>query len=175
MSHPYIQINGKAWTEMLIRMQETVVAIVLNDSLEATTPCDVDAIGAEYARIVNNNKEDLFRATTQMIVAYINFYQVHPNEGIYDEFKSIYFIGMAMSAKLINDGHNDLNKLHLRAVLRLLDIRLEVPHKAFRPQLSDRIKKAIKNDTISKHYGDYGWYLIYKCLFNAANERSNTV
>lgn len=165
---------------MLVCLQETIVAIVLNDKSEtpellAQATSDAEALASEYAGIVNANREELFRATTQMMVAYINFYRVHPNEGAYDEFKSIYFIGMAMSARLINDGHNELNKLHLRAMLRLLDLRLEVPHKAFRSQLSDRIKKAINNDCINKHYGDYGWYLIYKCLFNAANEKSKTV
>ena len=93
----------------------------------------------------------------------------------YDEFKGIYFTGMAVSERLAQSGLLDLDKLHQRAMLRLLDIRLEHPHKAFRKDLSDKVRTVITHGKVLEHFGKYGWYLIHKCLYNAANESSKSI
>ncbi|MCQ8129586.1 hypothetical protein [Methylomonas rivi] len=172
MAHPYIQINGKRWAETLQFLQEIVCQLALRDGVDDET---AEAYMQQYQAVADGNNDKIFNATVQRIKTYINFYNVHPSQGIYDEFKCIYFVGMAMSFHLAADGLTDLNKLHLRAMLRLLDLRLEEPFNVRRPQLSDRINKAILNDSIQKHFGDYGWYIVYKCLYNAANDNSKTI
>ncbi|MBD9359934.1 hypothetical protein [Methylomonas fluvii] len=168
MAHPYIQINGNYWVETLKFLQETIVAIALKELSQE----EAFNYSATYASLANNNKEKIFNASVLLISSYINFYKVSPREGIYDEFKLIYFLGIAVSIQLKSNGLYDLDKMHLRAVLRLLDLRLHEPHRANRQVLSDRITKAINNGVIQDHFGSYGWYLIYKCLYNAANLRS---
>lgn len=153
---------------MLTYLQETLISIALNNGIseEAT-----EILASQYSEIANKNRERIFEVTARKITEYINFHQVHPRDGVYDEFKGIYFIGTAMSESLLDAGLLDLNKLHQRAILRLLDLRLEYPHKAYRKVLSERIKKTIEHSSVEPHFGKYGWYITYKCLFNAASEK----
>lgn len=169
MPHPYVIVNGKFFAEMSTYLQETLVAIALNDGVSEEA---VAIWAAQYADVVNKNRQHVFEITARKITEYINFHQVQPKDGVYDEFKGIYFIGMAITDCLLATGLVDLNKFHQRAMLRLLDLRLEFPHKAYRKVLSERVRKTIENHCIEPHFGKYGWYITYKCLFNAANEKA---
>jgi hypothetical protein len=51
-----------------------------------------------------------------------------------------------------------------------LDFRLS-SRNARRVELSNRIRSVINNNALDEHLGKYGWYLIYKCLFNAASDK----
>lgn len=99
---------------------------------------------------------------------YLHFYDVFPSDGKCDEFKNIYFIGTAISKELQNLGVSDLAKLQQIAVLKLLDYRLFMDAGTHRPELTYRIRRSINFDKISDDLGRFGWYMIYKCLFNAA-------
>lgn len=108
----------------------------------------------------------------QAIEKYINFYRVEPADGIYDEFKLIYFLAKSITTKLDASGLSDTSKIHQRATLMLLDHRLQCPYAARRSQLSRRIVYAINNNKVNEHFGEYGLYLTYKCLFNAAKDNA---
>ena len=172
MSHPLVIINGKKWRFFLETLQETVCLLAQSDG---KTKEEVELIAEEYANLVNGELDSIFYAAAVKIMEYLNFYKVHPTQGVYDEFKGIYFTGIAVSERLAQSGLLDLDKLHQRAMLRLLDIRLEHPHKALRKDLSDRVRTVITHGKVVEHFGKHGWYLIYKCLYNAANEKSKSI
>jgi hypothetical protein len=169
MAHPYIEINKKSWGIILNSFKECIALI----SSETGSPqTQVEGYLKQYSSAINTNSEAIFTAASHGIHQYINFYKVSPQEGIYDEFKNIYFLGVAITIWLNKLGLVDLNKLHQKAMLRLLDLRLLEPYGAFRPALSSRIVRAINYNVLDEHYGAYGWYLIYKCLFNAASDKA---
>lgn len=169
MPHPYIQINKKAWGTILDSLKKCVVLI---SSKTGSNHAQVEEYLRQYTSIINTNSEGIFTAAATGIYQYINFYKISPREGIYDEFKNIYFLGAAITIWLNKLGLADLNKLHQKAVLRLLDHRLLKPHGAYRKTLSARVVSAINNNVLYEHFGTYGWYLIYKCLFNAASDNA---
>lgn len=172
MAHPLVTVHGKDWIEILRYFKEAIAAIALHDGLDKAR---VKSLVEQYVQVIEADRDSIFVATAAGIIEYLNFYEVRPTEGVHDEFKGIYFSGMTVSRYLVNLGLADLNKLHLRAVLRLLDTRLEMPYKVRRPVLTERIRSVINNNVMESHLGKYGWYLVYKCLFNAANEKSKTL
>ena len=78
---------------------------------------------------------------------------------------------MAIVKELEACGKVDPTKYQLRAILHLLDKRL-LSIGAKRNQLTKRLKDAITNSAISTDFGRFGWYILYKCLYNATNEAS---
>ncbi len=172
MPHPFVISQGKMWTTYLGHMKDTIALLALHDGMDED---EVDKLIEQYVKEIDARRERLHEYTSHDIVEYVNFYKVFPKEGIYDEFKGIYFTGMTVSRHLVGLGLVDLNKLHLRAVLKLLDFRLKEPYKASRPVLTERILSVIENNAIESHLGKYGWYLTYKCLYNAANSNSETI
>lgn len=169
MSHPLITIHGNSWIRMLTDFSETISLLALGDGKPEV---DVELLVSQYHQAVESNRDHIFLGTAHGITQYLNLYAVLPKEGAYDEFKNIYFTGLAASACLKRDGLVELNKYQLRAILRLLDYRLESPYKIRRPDLTKRIKSIITENLVDEHLGKYGWYLIYKCLFNSANDNS---
>lgn len=172
MPHPYIEVNKKSWGIILTSLQQTIALIA---SGSGSTEAQADAYLNQYSSVINANANGIYEAATTGINQYINFYNISPKEGVYDEFKNIYFLGTAITIWLNKSGLADLNKLHQKAMLRLLDLRLLVPHDVRRPTLSDRVTSAINNNALNEHFGMYGWYIVYKCLFNAANLRSKSI
>lgn len=172
MPHPLVIIHGSEWTKILGYLKETIAFLSLHDEVAED---DVNKLIDQYVKEIEGNRDNIFLSTALGIVQYLNFYKVFPTEGVHDEFKGIYFTGMAVSEHLKRLGLADLNKLHLRAVLRLLDFRLEEPFKVRRPVLTARIRSVIDNNAVESHLGKYGWYLVYKCLYNAANSKSKTI
>ncbi|MDD5395492.1 MAG: hypothetical protein PHE17_20910 [Thiothrix sp.] len=172
MPHPLVMVNGSDWTKILKYLKETIVFLALHDGISDEA---VEILIGNYVKAIEGSKDDIFIQTAIGITQYLNFYNVIPAQGIGDEFKGIYFTGIAVSEHLNNLGYADLNKLHLRAVLRLLDFRLEEPHKISRKALTDRIRSVIDNNAVNEHLGKYGWYLIYKCLYNSVNNKTKTI
>lgn len=172
MPHPLVIIHGQTWTTFLKHIKDTISFLATS---EGKSDDEVSELIKAYVDNIEENRDKIFVLTATGIVKYINFYKVFPTEGVHDEFKGIYFTGMAVSAYLDKLGLADLNKYHLRAMLRLLDFRLLHPHKANRKVLTERIRSVIDNNTVESHLGKYGWYLIYKCLYNASNDKSKTL
>lgn len=174
MPHPLVIVNGSFWVEILSIIKGTIARFALEDGMD---DAQVHELLAEYVQVIEGAREEIFIATARDITKYLNFYKVYPTEGAHDEFKGIYFTGMAVSRFLVRLGLTDLNKLHLRAVLRLLDFRLEYPHRVRRPKLTERIRSLIDSGDkeMQDHLGIYGWYMIYKCLYNSASDRAKDI
>lgn len=169
MSHPLVTIHGRDWTAILGFYKQTIAFLALHDNVSEEA---VEILIQNYVKAIEDNRDAIFLSTARGILQYLNFYDVVPTQGVHDEFKGIYFSGMAVSEHLSHLGYADLNKLHLRAMLRLLDFRLQEPHNVRRPDLSKRIRTVIDNNAVDEHLGKYGWYLVYKCLYNSVNEKS---
>lgn len=172
MAHPLVMVNGQEWKKQLGNFSATIALIALAEGTEEKA---VDDLIEQYVTAIDSNEETIMLHTAAGITEYCNFYKVLPTEGVHDEFKGLYFTAVAVSVQLTRMGLAELNKLHLRALLRLLDIRLFEPYRANRPLLTARIRSVIDNNAVESHLGKYGWYLTYKCLFNAVNSNSKTI
>ena len=172
MPHPLVIVHGQTWTSILNHIKDTISLLALADG---KTDTEVEELIRAYVENIEDNRDQIFMQSAIGIVQYLNFYKVFPTEGVHDEFKGIYFTGMAVSAHLDRLGLADLNKYHLRSMLGILDYRLFHPHKANRKVLTERIRSIIDNNAVDAHLGKYGWYLIYKCLYNASNDKSKTL
>ena len=128
-------------------------------------------INLRYAIFIQHNINAIADNMQSELAYYLNFYNVTPADDVYDEFKNFYFLGMAITAELEKRGVKDLVKLQLQAILHLLNVRLKSVG-AHRVQLTRRLSNAIDNGAIRNDFGRFGWYILYKCLFNAATERS---
>lgn len=182
MSETQLALNGEEWTKYLNIFQKSICFILMKDVIDGkvTNQADIDSakektslLAEQYFNEVNKNKIEIFKSTASSMDEYLNFYQVYPKNGEHDEFKGIFFTGMAVSKQLVSSGLLDLNKYHLNAVLGLMDYRLDEPYKVSRKILTERIRSMIDNNVIESHLGKYGWYLTYKCLYNSAQDRAS--
>lgn len=147
--------------------RETVSYLVQLENVDVER---VTSINLHYAAFIQNHIAKIADNWQYELAYYLNFYNVNPENDVYDEFKNFYFIGMAITTELEERGAKDLVKLQLKALLHLLNTRLNTVG-AHRSQLTRRISNAIDNGAIRKDFGRFGWYILYKCLFNAAIER----
>ena len=170
MAHPYITVNGKHWVEILHHLQTALTAISLK---QGNSEEQTEEFTKKYHETIEEKKPILFEVAALGIVNYCNFYKITPDKGVHDEFKGIYFAGVAISKYLVDLGLVDINKLHLKAMLALLDFRLS-KRNACRKDLSERVRTIINNNGLDEHLGKYGWYLLYKCLYNAAENKSDS-
>lgn len=148
--------------------RETITRIARDEQCLADPT--VTDIGIRYAGFIENNYKKIFENMAAELGYYLNFYNVYPSNDVYDEFKNYYFLGTAITKELEQRGMRDIAKLQLLAIQRLLDIRLEEVN-ARRAKLTKRIVDAIENGSVAADFGRFGWYILYKCLFNAATER----
>lgn len=148
--------------------RETITRIARDEQcLQDTAVTD---LGIRYAGFIENNFEKIFENMASELGYYLNFYNVYPSNDVYDEFKNYYFLGTAITKELEQRGMRDIAKLQLLAIQRLLDIRLHTVN-ARREKLTTRLIDAIENGSIAADFGRFGWYILYKCLFNAATEK----
>lgn len=147
--------------------RETITKIADEQGTETSKITD---IGIRYAGFVEDNHAKIFENMASELGYYLNFYNVYPSNDVYDEFKNYYFLGTAITKELEQRGMRDLVKLQLLAVQRLLDLRLHSVE-ARRQTLTKRMVDAIENGSVAADFGRFGWYILYKCLFNAATER----
>lgn len=163
-----VKLDKEKFLEILEVIQTSILVLIRD---EGKIPVQViEPMNEQWADVINRHYPEIYTQTHEKINKYLNFYNVYPESQNCDEFKYIYFIGLTVANKLKEEGMIDHTKYHLRAILRLLDYRLLSPYNAYRPQLSERIQKAIENHKVYEHYGEFGWYLLYKCLYNAAAE-----
>lgn len=177
-----LRVVGESWTNYLNYFQNAITHIILDDVINSkvTDQTEKDELEAkadlyakQYFETIKRHMQEVFINTALSMDKYLNSYQVYPKDGDYDEFKGIYFTGMVIAKHLEHVGLLELKKIHLKAVLGLMDFRLDNPLKCSRKLLTERIISMIDNDKIHDHMGMYGWYITYKCLYNSANERAN--
>jgi|CXWL01.1.fsa_nt_gi hypothetical protein len=159
--------NATHATETLKYFRQTVALLAQNTIGNVQVETEINL---RYAAFIQNNIVTIAEKMQSELAYYLNFYKVTPADDIYDEFKNFYFLGMAIAAELENLGAKDLEKLQLKAILQLLNVRLKSVG-AYRHQLSRRLSNAIDNGAIKNDFGRFGWYILYKCLFNATTER----
>lgn len=147
--------------------RETVSFLAQDEITDVSVLTDINL---RYSAFIQHNRDAIADNMQSELAYYLNFYNVTPANDVYDEFKNFYFLGMAITTELEKRGVKDLVKLQLKAVLHLLNVRLNSVG-AHRVQLTRRLSNAIDNGAIKSDFGRFGWYILYKCLFNAATER----
>lgn len=157
------QDNRKNFENYLIALQKAFIEHAAKSPQLGTMVTQYTSILNDPYTIVNADSA---------IKKYINFYNVLPNDDVYDEFKLIYFLSKEITNKLDSAGLADISKTHQRATLKLLEYRLKSPYAANRVQLTHRIELAINHNKVNEHFGEYGLYILHKCLFNAARDNA---
>lgn len=165
MPHPLAILNQKIWVETLGYLTSSLTAVLFRAQLPES---EVRILAAQYHSIIKDHQSQIFESTGQDISEYTGDFVVRPSAGIADEFKAIYFLGVNIAKCLV--AYPELKRWHHKAVLGLLDFRLEQPYRANRPALTQRLTHVIDKDLIEHHLGKNGWYLLYKCLYNAAKD-----
>ena len=147
--------------------RETVAFLAQDETSDAAV---LTNINLHYSAFIQQNDDAIAENMQSELAYYLNFYNVIPANDVYDEFKNFYFLGTAIATELEKRGAKHLVKLQLKALLHLLNVRLNTVG-AHRAPLTRRLSNAIDNGAIKNDFGRFGWYILYKCLFNAASER----
>ncbi len=157
----YLRETVEAYAELVFEIAEED----LSDPAKARTVLDVYTgfVKAYIAPIVQGWRKD--------IEYYLNSYEVRPKDGVCDEFKNIYFLGVAISREMKQVGLADIAKYQQIAMLKLLDFRLFDDVNIARPQLTARVRRAIESGALENDFGRFGLYLVYRCLFNFAKDQ----
>jgi len=150
--------------------RQTVSFLAQDEFLDVSKVTDINL---RYSVFIQNNIDVIADNMQSELAYYLNFYNVTPANDVYDEFKNFYFLGMAITTELEKLGVKDLVKLQLKALLQLLNVRLNSVG-AHRVPLTHRLSNAIDNGAIKNDFGRFGWYILYKCLYNSSTERIPT-
>jgi hypothetical protein len=144
-------------------------------SLFAPNPTEEEAkrLFNDIESVVENSYQKIIEAATGHIVRYLNYYAVEPRGNV-DEFKAIYFVGRAISDFLEREGLSDCMKINWFAVVWALDFRHYAHTGHYRPNLTLRLHKLIREAKVNEHLGSNGMYLIYKCASNSVLDFKKT-
>lgn len=159
-------INSVHLLETLGFFRDSIARIAAEQSMPTDKVAD---LGVRYAMFVSTNLVAIAEDVVTDLAYYLNFYDIYPENDVYDEFKNFYFFGVGIAKELEMKGSSELAKLQLLATQFLLDIRLDKVG-ARRPGLTERLKSAIEKGAVLKDFGRIGWYITYKCLYNEARE-----
>lgn len=118
-----------------------------------------------YKKTVLDNAESICRAAAAGIGTYLYDYDIRPNESV-DEYKHIYFIGLAIHSQLKARALHHAARVHLVSMIGLLDYRLKSLGYD-KPQLRKAMVKLIRHDKFETDLGAIGCYLIFKCVSTA--------
>ena len=169
MPHPIALIRKAEWNQWLEKFKETFALKLLNSGQLSEQAIDQTIF--DMVNLVESEKGTVFEMAASAISNYCGIYCVSPKDQLLDEFKHIYFLGTAVAHFLSGKGKSEWARTQLLVVQDLLDFRLMYPLKANRPNLTHRIIRTIQLDKVQDNLGRFGWYLIYKCLFNAACDK----
>lgn len=164
MPTPIVILNKKEWSLYMRHFCETIVYLCDKDNLQKT---EIVNLLKDYEIAINDKTDVLFEQAARDITIYLRLYGVRPTNFQQDEFKGVYFLSRVIADYLKNIGLETLSILQLRACSHLLNKRLERSNAA-RRQLYNAIEEAIKHNRINDDFGKYGWYIVCKCLCNAA-------
>jgi len=129
----------------------------------------LDSILKGVKKHITEESESIFAETKTKISAYLNTFEVAPNESI-DEFKLVFFISMTLAESLISKGLQREAKIVLSSMIWILDFKLSTVN-AMRNTLTRQIIKMIERNSLIEETGKYGIYLTYKCLYNQAENK----
>lgn len=120
---------------------------------------------ASYASVIEENCEAIYRVAAAEISTYLNLYNIHANKSA-DEFKIIYYVGVAIERHLQRVGLAYVGQVHSFAMVGLLDFRLQTLNYK-KPQLTKALTRLIKLGKLESELGATGCYMIYKCVSTA--------
>jgi len=128
-------------------------------------PADFDKDLVVYDNLINAKAEDIIRAAAFGISGYSNLYKVMPRE-TFDEFKIIYYLGLAIEKHLTKAGHAKIVQVHMFTLIGLMDEALKRKG-VLKPQLTGAMTTLIRFGHFDRELGNTGCYLIYKCSSTA--------
>jgi hypothetical protein len=115
-----------------------------------------------YKKILTDGAPEIFKAAAAGINAYLNLYSVRAAKSA-DEYKIIYFLGLAIERQLQEMGYAELAQVHMFSMIGLLDYRLRTLG-IDKPSLRIALTKLIKQGKFEEQLGRNGGYLIYKSI-----------
>lgn len=128
-------------------------------------PADFDQDLAIYDSLINSKSDDIIRAAAFSITGYSHLYKVLPRE-TFDEFKIIYYLGLAIERHLTKAGHAKIVQVHMFTLIGLMDEALRRKG-VVKPQLTGAMTQLIRFGYFDRELGNTGCYLIYKCSSTA--------
>lgn len=168
MPTPIVILNKMEWSLYMRHFAQTIFWLCDKDGMSQE---DIQKQLKIYEAAINEKTDSLFEKTALEITIYLRLYGVRPTNFRQDEFKGVFFLSWVIADYLKDMGLENLSKLQLRACSHLLNKRLERSNAA-RKQLYLAIEESIKHNRIFDDFGKYGWYIVYKCLCNAAEDAS---
>jgi hypothetical protein len=149
-----------------------VIAYIASDT-DGKSTAEVGQLIKDYRETVIQDHDKIFDNAASELKFYMNFYDVRPRHGAPDELKIFYFLGTAIAESFATLGLSDLQVYQLKAVQRIFNKILD-QHDAYRADLSKRIDIAIEKGALSTDFGRFGWYIVHRCLLNAAREKKTS-
>ena len=122
MAHPLIEINRQSWLDILNIMKDTLPVVASRIEGHVYSIGTIDGFLKDYSETINYNMQDILSGCAGEIARYLNSYRVEPRDYV-DEFKGIYFLGVAITAQLNRSGHAELRRIHQFTTLHLLNSR----------------------------------------------------
>lgn len=118
-------------------------------------------------KLISNHQTAIFKKCFEEMGKYIGSHGVSLRNGQPDEFKIIYFLGLALHDQVIEAGYApyDANMFMIEATWLLNEFFAKKhPNEIFsRKTLAETIMKNIKNGDWLSAYGRYGIYMLFKC------------
>ena len=126
-----------------------------------------------YCKIIRDNADAIYRAATAGVSRYIYDYSIHVDPTV-DEFKCVYFLGLAIHTKLLANGQPHAANVHLFTMIGLLDARLRTMGFG-KKQLLKAMMMVVRDGQFERDLGTNGCYLIYKCVSTSDNHKIDPV
>lgn len=115
-----------------------------------------------YSEIIGPAYGDICREAAEGISSYLNLYNVRAEESA-DEYKVIYYLGMAIFKRLQHAKADEAAKIHLFGMIGMLDFRL-LDIGVDKPPLRRALMELVRYNRFESELGATGCYLIYKCV-----------
>lgn len=128
-------------------------------------PADFMADLAVYHAEIEDNYLAIRAAAAAGIVKYCNLYGIMPVNGV-DEFKSVYFLGRAIEARLLKEGHVRIAQVNMFTMIGLMDEKLQ-KRGVYKNLLTKALTHLVRIREFDEQLGKNGAYLIYKCSSTA--------
>lgn len=132
----------------------------------------IDQVYLSIADYFTENSSTIYYSACVEIYRYCEFFCVFPKNQSVDEYKLIYFLGIAFIKELQKEEKSYVEEINLlwNTIFYKLTKALEFESNVWRKDLIDRLSKAVKQNKIDSYLGEYGVYLLYKCQSNYFKE-----
>lgn len=132
----------------------------------------LESMSTDLHIVLKNNSDNIMLGIGGEIHRYIDYYSVDADKGP-DQYKLVYFSGMALARFLEREGHTLCAKVILRSMIEMLDYCLkDLTSGRGRPELKERLNRLIDNGMNDECLGKHGIYVAYKCASNILEGRT---